>query len=522
VPKLPLKKRVKAAFKSRRFRHGSLAALLIVLFIAAMVILNVIASLLVKRVPALSPDLSPNSLYTLGEESFKVLEAIPENYEIELEIFATELACAKPDPSIIADDYGVIPQAHEMLKRYPQYSNKVKIVYTDLSKAPNAAAKYGDGYANQIKNYYVAIASYKTDSHGATALAHVKISSFYDMLPVLADDSYLLTAEEQVVQSLVETTITSAIKTVCQTYIPKVAILTGNDNRDSGNIKSSLNSNGFDIMAEDINLLTQGIPSEVDIAVMAAPMRDLSISELDKLDAFLANDDKLGKSLVLFANAAMPDMPALNSLLEDWSLGLTRDVVYETERTWVTEQYNYIFFNAAYKYEPFAKDLGDRSHYVIMDRPLEIKLLDAGKSKAVLATTTGGVAFSNKLAANLSSVTAADKAERITAALSARTVYDEEKNESSSNILLLGTDSVYASLYFGSEAYANQEFMLNAFNELAGISEKQIYIQPKSLISKDFEASEAQADAIRIIFQYALPVLLVLAGAYIYLRRRYL
>lgn len=519
VPQLPFKEKVKNYFSSRRFKHGGLATLLIVLFIIAMIVVNIITGILVKRVPALSPDLSQNKIYTLGEQTLTVLDQIPDDFEVEIEIFASELACEAPSSDL--DPLGTIPQANKLIQRYMQHSSKVNITYTDLVKTPAAGSKYGSQYTSLIKDYYIAVSSYRVASDGSREMVHVKLTSFYDMLPHLVDSSYNTTSEG-IITSLVETTMTSQIKTVCQNSIPKVAFVTGNDNRSGNNLKGSLDTNGFDVAVNDINLMTEEIPNDVDTVVLVAPMRDLSVDEVRKLEEFLANGDNLGKNLVYFASATMAETPMLDSFLADWGIEVTRDIVYETNLSWVASSQRNIFLNSVYKNETFARDLQTRSLYVAMDRPLNIKITDSDKASSVLSTTLDGVVFSNRIAADLNSVTEADKAERVTAAMSTKTMYDADSKKHTSNLVVFGTDSMYNTAFYGSNAYANQEYLLNVFNELSGITEVKEYITPSTLLAKDFEVSRQTADTIAVVFQYVIPILLVIVGTYIFFRRRYL
>ena len=59
----------KAFLKSRKAKRGALSILLTVLFIAAIVLVNIITNVLTDRFPALSMDLTGNSVYQLQEES---------------------------------------------------------------------------------------------------------------------------------------------------------------------------------------------------------------------------------------------------------------------------------------------------------------------------------------------------------------------------------------------------------------------------------------------------------------------
>ena len=59
---------------SRKFRHGSVSVALTVLIIAAVVIVNVIASVLAARYSWMYIDMTSEQLYTLSDEAIELLD----------------------------------------------------------------------------------------------------------------------------------------------------------------------------------------------------------------------------------------------------------------------------------------------------------------------------------------------------------------------------------------------------------------------------------------------------------------
>ena len=99
-----------------------------------------------------------------------------------------------------------------------------------------------------------------------------------------------------VTSSKAEQSVTSAMVNVTSDEITKVAILTGYDEADYSSLTSMLTSNNFDV--QEVNITTDEIPEDAKLAVIFAPGRDYDQSSLKKLDTFLSNNEKLGKSLV--------------------------------------------------------------------------------------------------------------------------------------------------------------------------------------------------------------------------------
>ena len=77
----------KSLNRSRRLRHGTMATVLSVCFVAAVVLVNVIASLLVERFP-ISVDLTANKIFELSQESIDYVQGLEQ--DIDVYVLATE------------------------------------------------------------------------------------------------------------------------------------------------------------------------------------------------------------------------------------------------------------------------------------------------------------------------------------------------------------------------------------------------------------------------------------------------
>ena len=85
--KQPKEKSVQQLNRSRRLRHGTMATVLSVCFVAAVVLVNVIVSILVDRYP-ISVDLTSNKVFELSQESIDYVENIDK--DIDVYILATK------------------------------------------------------------------------------------------------------------------------------------------------------------------------------------------------------------------------------------------------------------------------------------------------------------------------------------------------------------------------------------------------------------------------------------------------
>lgn len=98
----------KLKFNARSFKHGSLSVVLTVVFIAAVVLVNIIVGLLSERFDT-AADLTDTGLYTLDETTENYLENILET-DITLTVLRTE--------KNFEEQSSPYKQVHEILKKW--------------------------------------------------------------------------------------------------------------------------------------------------------------------------------------------------------------------------------------------------------------------------------------------------------------------------------------------------------------------------------------------------------------------
>ena len=74
-------------FKSRRFKHGTLATVITVVFIAAVVLVNIIATILLDKFP-LNIDLTKEQSMSMAEDSKDFLKKLDK--EVKIHVLAEE------------------------------------------------------------------------------------------------------------------------------------------------------------------------------------------------------------------------------------------------------------------------------------------------------------------------------------------------------------------------------------------------------------------------------------------------
>ena len=297
----------KAFLKSRKAKKGSVAVLLTVLFIAAIVLLNIVSNLLVDRFPALSADLTKSSVFELQEESKEYVNNLEKN--VNIYILQEE---AKFESN---DEYYV--QANKLIKGLEQTSDHIRLQYVDLTSNPTFTAKYPN--------------IDWTDPH------LILVESGNDYRAIDADDmfdynqeTYYYYGTYKIESQHIEQALITAILNVTTEDKIKVTVLSGQGEEDCSAFTTLLENNAYEI--EEVSLLTGEISDDSQFVILFDPATDIDDDVYNTLSDWLYNNGDYGHTLVYLPNdqTEQSGFPNLNNLLEEWGLLVEDGWIYET------------------------------------------------------------------------------------------------------------------------------------------------------------------------------------------------
>lgn len=508
--------KIKTTLKSRRARHGTLSAVITAVFLVAVVLLNIIAVLINDKYPLLSVDLTSNSAYSLSDTTKDILSSLDD--DIAIIILASENNCTAPDVTI--DPYQLIPKAHELILRYAGYSEHISIDHVDLTRTPGILQEeFLAEYADELSDYSIIVLDQDN--------GRVRVTSFYDMLPGLNTDYY--TADEasgEVTSSFAEAKLTSAIRTVAveRETLPAAAYVTDlAGDEQCAYFLSSLQQNGYELLEMTSN---EEIPQEAEILVLPAPTKDISSWLSMKIDLWLYNDGKYGKTLISFTNPAAPVLPELGALLEGWGLKVNPTTVYEGNNDYVIAGSALSsYFYAQFTDSPYNTDLSERGKDIAVMMPNDISLLfesQNGKAtEAILTSSSAGYACTDADEFEKVNGDASLAGAKVIMASSTNYSNDINGNELRSDIIV-APSTLCQSEYFNSSSYCNFSLLMTICDERTGMGSSAVDIQAKYLTDIDFSIDDGSLGAVRVIFRIIVPLALLIMGVVVYIRRRFL
>lgn len=480
----------KNIFNNPRFKFGTLATIITVIVIAAVVLLNVVATLLLERYP-LTIDLTADKRFTLTEESQVFVSDLQK--EVTLKVCVDEETLKSQGAWYI--------QVYEILKNYTRYGDKVKLDFIDLTKNPTFAQNY--------PQYSLALGDVIIESD----LRSKKIS-INDMIKYNQTEYNDVTYSSEAEQLL-----TSGLMYVIDENPTKVSMLTGLDNVDVSNYADILTRNNYEIVEQ--NFLSEEISADSDMILMGAPSSDISAEQAKALETFLDNGGQFNKSLLFIADYEKPVGPILKNFLADWGLAVGAGVVAETNQQNAINNVFTILTGVAD--EEINNTLKNKSLPIVTRFASPIEILfdtDGNRTVTSVLTTSGSTCLVPLDADENFDISAQDVDTHNVIAKSIRTKYIDKETKVSA-VIAFGSKDMLTTQYLNNAAFSNGDLSVVVANQLTH-KEDSITMLPVQFADKTITITQDQVKIYRTIFMIVMPLLLIGLGIFIFARRRHL
>lgn len=514
-------------FNKRNFKHGTLAVVFTVLFLAAVVVLNVIVNIVSDRFDT-TADLSDSGIYTLDEETTGYLDKLTMDVTVSVMNSETDFEGGGT----------YYKSVNELLKKMAMQNEHFKVQYLQIDQNPVFTSRFN---GETLSTNYIVVESAETGRHRIlTPGSYFSCNAFRSQLSQYGyPETYIDQYVEQYVNSSyasrvidgsnIEQAAISAMLYVTNTDPVRVAFTEGFGEGDAGTLSSLLSKNGYDV--ETINLQSVSeIDSDIDYIVMYAPTMDYDNDNLDKLAKFLDNDGAFGKNLVFFSSSQVyytktdEDSTALVNLsafLAEWGIQIGDSIIMQTNS-------NYTYGNMPFAHvldiqdTDFAGNVYGNSlfTYDAYVRPV-IQIWGEDKSKSsieqkVLIKTYDG-AYLQPLSELSNSSFDVNSAESgvFNDAICAYKIHSTSQEVS--RVVAFGSEMFPTVSYSNSN---NQNFLVNTFNYISGKTDG-VTITSKTFETVGFDMNQGSANVLAIILCIVIPILVIVLGIVIWVRRRH-
>lgn len=514
----PWEKPAKKKTNVKQLKHGMMATVLTLVFVAAVVLVNVIATVIFERYP-LTLDLTKEKKYSISEQSEEYVKSI--DTDVTVTIFSPE------DNFLALSDY--TRQAVEVLKKFKQYNDRISYRFVDIDASPDIVKDYG---SDNVTTYDIMFETNPTAEVKRTRkVTLVDLLTFNDEL-LTNLNNYGMSIETLVAQmggsvrflqyygayveaSRADEAFTSALMAVTDPNPVTAVFVTGRKEADKlSYLQSLLTANGYQVKTVDIT--KEEIPAETNLVVVPAPTVDYLPEEVKKLSDYLDNDGKMGKQMLYAGSVRQGDTPNLDEFLEEWGIKIGTGLVCEQSGD---NYYQFPYYTITTDISKnFTQDLNaDPVLLNCMSRPVTLLFDERNNNgtEAYVKSTTNAYVVDVKTGEQLG------KGQQIYTAVASKAVFSSETGDGTySNIIVYGAVETLADSYLSFSQFSNREYVLSLINGVTHKTSTGVTIEPKVITGNVYDLTDSQKSGLQWTFTLIIPVVVLVIGGVIWLRRK--
>jgi ABC-type uncharacterized transport system involved in gliding motility auxiliary subunit len=452
--------------KARQTKYAAYAAVYILIVIAAAVVVNFLANRYDK-----SFDATSNKRYSLSDQTAKIVKGLKQNATITYFNQSTRFREGK-----------------DLLDEYKSLSSKVRVDYVDPDKNPQLARAAG------IRDFGTAV---------------VEIG-----------------AKKENAQNMSEEGITGAFIRLLKGNTRTVCFVTGSGEHQIDNSDRDGLSRFKDLLAKDeyqtkaIDLLQNAeVPSDCTTLVIAGPTRNYEQPEVDAIKKYVEGG---GRALLMLdpplnvGHSDIADNDVLTNLLASWGVTANKDLILDLNPIGqIAGLGPQVALVTNYSSQPIVSGMKGTATGFPLVRSLEIKNAGKANVEKLFDSSSSSLATSNLSSPAVNINDPKNKKGPLT--IAAAGTYTTGKQNSQGRFVVVGSSSWAANRFI--DFNGNNDLALNAINWLSS-DEDLISIRPKPAENRRITMTTAQLNMVRMTSQFVLPLLVVIAGASVWWKRR--
>jgi hypothetical protein len=321
-----------------------------------------------------------------------------------------------------------------------------------------------------------------------------------------------------------ENVITSGLKAVVDGYLPAVYFLTGHGEKSiDGNyesLSSLMKSKNYQVSTLNLSDVEE-VPEDASIIIIAAPTADLSKQDMIKLSAFLDEGGNL--SVMLSPNGGSFDYTNLQQLLDSFCLTIDYDYVRETDSDMHVSGDDTIVECTLEEQDESSDLYADIESLIESDfityMPKSRSFYIDSSNENIQAVTTGTLLSTSETAVGEPYGGTYDE-DAIEGEALSLAVYSEDKTRNHAKVVLFGNAEFIDDTNIQDVSYLSSYYVyLSTITWLAN-QNLDMGIGDKSATDDYLSLTENTAYTL-IIFLMAVPVVILIVGIGIWLKRRH-
>ncbi len=465
-------KALQSTVKSRTFKYGANATISVGLVLAIVVILNVLNSKHYYR-----KDLTKNQSHGLSDQTIKILKDLKKDVRI-----------------IVFEKIQARDAVKGILENYTYHAgSKLKIEFVDPDRDPSRAKAVG------VKKYGTVILQTGGDKE---TLKETRVEEVN---------------EEKLTNGLIKLLKDKNV-TICFTTGHGEKLLDVNEAEGLSSIKQELQSQTYD--AKTINLMEEGkIADNCTVVAIVGANKGFFEKELNLLSDYLKNGGNA--FLALDPNLKGNDFhPELTKLLSEWYIEVKHNLVLDPTSRLLGQNAAVPLIAIYNKDHPITKEAQQTSLFPLTST-VEIKNGAPATLKVnwLAKSTPRSFAMTDFKSIATGQVKIDEKKEKADS-FPVMAVVEGKKDAKApkdSRIIVMGTSGIATNGF--SKHGANLDLVLNALSWLSN-DDSLISIRPKEEASQPPTLSQAEGRVIQLITKYLIPLVVIVVGIVLWVRRR--
>ncbi len=472
----------------KKLKYGGFSLLVTVIFIAGIVLLNVLSSLLTTRF-FLKADLTEAGLFTLSPEAAEALENLRDEIEIVV----------------------LMPQEDALLngilQQYAAASGGlIRYRYIDPELNPS------------LKDDYPTLTAINIGDVIVSSDRRVKSFNVNDIIIQTYGETGSMVQGFNADQQFV-----SAIQYVLNERVPVAAFIGGHEETESATLRALLEQFGYE--CADVVLELDDIPQDTTLLISNAPRRDFTDAEIEKLDVYMGT----GGNAVIAYDYETQTLPRLDAYLLEWGVAMESRLIIDNTNSYVGMPF---FLRAELAAPegapPIMANLVDTGAYFAsmpFSRPIHMEWPTGSKGRRTAASilNSAGTSFAKDNTVQIENYEKEDgdtDGPFTIGAAVRQSQYDADNNPFDSYMLVVNAGLMNESLLSSPQVYYNSMIMAALVDTLNPFSGESIYIPAKATDTGYLDVTPAQATVVLVLLVIIIPLLIIAAGILTWRRRK--
>lgn len=489
-------------FKTNKFKRGGMATLLSVVFIAIVVVLNILVSALSQRFPSMNLDMTASGSNTLSDQALEIAKSVENPTEIY--IIGDENTIRKDQLNL---GYGLkYSQVANLTDKLHEANSLITVEYVDPDENPALINEYP---SDNLTTGKVLVRTEK----------RYKVLASTDLFNVSQNQSGGYSG-----YSMVDSALASALEAVNLDTIPVVAMLTGHEEVLSTDQRTGLDSllEEENFQVQEVNIMTEEIPEEAQILVIAAPTTDYTEEEIQKLRTYLEDSTaENNRTLLVTCYPAQGELPLLNSFLEEWGVKVEQGVVAETDTSQVFST------NASYIFAQNAGTAMLPNEYNLLVAPQSSPLTLVFDSNDGITTQALLTSSDTAYIAGLTEGTedSATGTQTLATYSTKEVAIGSGETSATRNVAVFGSTVSFVPTILNTTTFSNGQYMSDLFHYCTGTDESAVTVESTTVETNTVDITASINTVVILglgVFTIGIPVVLLIAGLVVFLKRRHL